>query len=251
MTGPYPDLEGIHNFRAVAPYPLAGGGRLRPGMLFRCGAPERMTEPDRAFLAESIGVSVILDLRHPDEFEYGGRNHPLQDRVTWLSPFPESTALADIIAELNGIHGIGPSAGRYFEYLAIGGERWARLFRLLAEPSTFPVLVHCTAGKDRTGVLVGMLMELLGASDADIAHEYALSDASLDRLIDYLIASGRPLEGSRDEIRARLSTPPERMAGFITLLREGYGGAEAYLRSQGVTAGEIAAIRLALVEASA
>ncbi len=243
MGDSLPALQGIHNFRAVGPYALSGGRRLRPGMVFRSGAPERMTEADRAVLADSIGLRLIIDLRHPDEFEYGGREHPLSDRVTWLSPFPESTRQQDLIAELNGLYGAGPSPSRYLHYLLIGGERWARIFRLLAEPASYPLLVHCTAGKDRTGVLVGMLMELLGASDDDIAREYGLSDASLERLIDYLLASGRQLEGTREEIRERLATPPERMAGFIALLRERYGGAEPYLRSHGVNSDEISSIR--------
>jgi protein-tyrosine phosphatase len=108
--------------------------------------------------------------------------------------------------------------------------------------------VHCTAGKDRTGVLLGMLMDVLGADDRDIAHEYGLSDASIDRLLAYLRSSGRQLEGSEEEIRARLATPPERMAGFIELLRERHGGAEAYLRKQGLEPGVFARVRELLIE---
>lgn len=248
MTDSLPVLEGIHNFRAVAPYPLRGGGRFRRGMVYRSGAPERMTEADRRLLAETLQVRVVLDLRHPDELELGGREHPLQDRVTALSPFPEAQRQQDLIAELNGLYGAGPSAIRYLHYLVVGGDRWARLFRVLADPASYPVLVHCVAGKDRTGVLVGMLMEVLGADDADIAHEYGLSDAELDRLISYLTAGGRQLQGTAEEIRARLSTPPERMAGFLELVRERHGGSEAYLLAQGVTPVEIETIRHLLTE---
>ncbi len=89
-------------------------------------------------------------------------------------------------------------------------------------------------------------MDVLGCHDADIAHEYGLSDASIDRLIAYLRASGRQLEGTDEEIRARLATPPERMAGFIELLRQHHGGAERFFKSQGVSTAAIASVRAKL-----
>jgi protein-tyrosine phosphatase len=169
--------------------------------------------------------------------------HPLSDRVVWLSIFREEWRQEDLIAELNGLHGPGPSPRRYLHYLEIGGDRLARAFELFAEEPRYPFLVHCTAGKDRTGVLVGMIMDVLGADPADIAHEYGLSDASIDRLLAYLRASGRQLEGTEEEIRARLSTPPERMAGFIELLHREHGGAEAFFRKQGVSEATIDRVR--------
>lgn len=242
------DPEGIHNFRVLAPYRLRGGGHIRANMVYRSGALELMTGDDSSRLADDIGVTTILDLRHPEEWGGGATTHALAERVVPLSIFPEEQVQADLIAELNGLYGNGPSPRRYLHYLQIGGTRFADAFRLLAKPESYPVLVHCTAGKDRTGVVLGMLMDLLGAFDEDIAHEYALSDASIERLIAFLESTGRVLEGTREEIRARLATPPERMAGFIELLRETHGSAAAYLQSQGVTAAELETIRQTLTD---
>lgn len=216
---------------------------MRPGRLFRSGALEPMTPRDREVLERVIGVRTILDLRHPDELAMANGPHPLSDRVVWLSIFREEWRQEDLIAELNGLYGPGPSPRRYLHYLEIGGDRLARAFELFAEEPRYPFLVHCTAGKDRTGVLVGMIMDVLGADPADIAHEYGLSDASIDRLLAYLRASGRQLEGTEEEIRARLSTPPERMAGFIELLYREHGGAEAFFRKQGVSEATIDRVR--------
>lgn len=241
------DLEGVHNFRALAAYALAGGRRIREGMIFRSGALELMSESDCAVLGDELAIRTILDLRHPDEMAARPDGHALNERVRPLSIFPESQRQEDLIAELNGLYGTGPTPGRYLHYLDAGGDRFVEAFRLLADEAAYPVLVHCTAGKDRTGVLLGMLMELLGADDEDIANEYGLSDASIDRLIAYLRSTGRQLEGTDEEIRARLSTPAERMAGFIVLLRERHGGTEAFLAARGVGAGEVARIREILV----
>ena len=236
------ELDGVHNFRALGPYRVRGG-RLREGMIYRSGALELMSDVDCACLGDELGIRKILDLRHPDEVAHRPDGHALNERVLPLSIFPETVRQDDIIAELNGLYGTGPTPGRYLHYLDVGGDRLAAAFRLFARESSYPVLVHCTAGKDRTGVLLGMLMELLGADDDDIANEYGLSDASIDRLIAYLRSTGRALEGTDDEIRARLSTPADRMAGFIQLLRERHGSTEAFLAGRGLRADEIGAIR--------
>lgn len=239
--------EGIHNFRELGPYPVRSGGVIRRGRVFRSGALELMTPADEALLSRELGIRTILDLRHPDELAGTPGAHPLSDRVIRLSIFSESQPQEELIAELNGLYGPGPSPRRYFHYLQIGGGRLARAFELFADEANYPILVHCTAGKDRTGVLLGMVMDVLGCHDDDIAHEYGLSDASIDRLIAYLRASGRQIEGTEDEIRARLATPPERMAGFIELLRQHHGGAERFFTSQGVPAAAISRVRELLV----
>lgn len=238
--------EGIHNFRELGPYPVRPGGVIRSRRVYRSGALERMTPADEALLSRELGLSTVLDLRHPDELAGTPAAHPLSERVVRLSIFSESQPQEELIAELNGLYGPGPSPRRYFHYLQIGGGRLARAFELFADEANYPILVHCTAGKDRTGVLLGMVMDVLGCHDADIAHEYGLSDASIDRLIAYLRASGRQLEGTDEEIRARLATPPERMAGFIELLRQHHGGAERFFKSQGVSTAAIASVRAKL-----
>jgi hypothetical protein len=201
-----------------------------------------MTVADCAWLRDRVGVRTILDLRHPDEL-LGAGAHRLADRVTAVSFFPEDQPQDALIAELNGRYGPGPSAQRYMHYLAVGGDRIARAFALVAQETAYPILIHCTAGKDRTGVLIGLIMELLGATPDDIAAEYALSDASLPQLLAYLEATGRRLEGTPEEIHQRLATPPERMAGFIALLRSQHGGAEQFFLAQGVEPATIAAVR--------
>ncbi|OAI44538.1 hypothetical protein AYO38_00120 [bacterium SCGC AG-212-C10] len=244
------DLDGVHNFRAVAPYPLRGGGTIRANSIYRSGALELMTEADYAWLANDIGIRRVMDLRHPDEFGEGVK-HQLAELVCPLSIFPETGTQQSIIAELNGLYGNGPSPERYLHYLQAGSHRFVESFQVLAEAETYPVLIHCTAGKDRTGVVVGMLMDILGASDEDIADEYGLSDASIERLISYLESTGRVLEGTREEIRDRLSTPPDRMAGFIILLRKKYGSAEEYLLSHGLPTSAVDRIRTLLTVSAA
>jgi protein tyrosine/serine phosphatase len=235
--------DGIHNFRELSGYVTSSGACMRPGMIFRSGALELMSEEDYAWLRDEIRVHTILDLRHADELAMRKGPHQLDAHVVSHSIFPETVKQDELIAELNGLYGPGISPGRYLHYLEIGGDRLAEAFRLFADESNYPFLVHCTAGKDRTGVLLGMLMDVLGCEDEDIAHEYGLSEAAIDRLIAYLRSSGRQLEGTEEDLRARLATPPDRMAGFIKLLREKYGSSEAFFKSKGISKEEIARVR--------
>lgn len=239
--------EGIHNFRELSGY-QAGGGAIREWRIYRSGALELMTDADRDWLAAELAIQTILDLRHDDELALRQGPHPLEERVRPHTIFPSTVRQEELIAELNGLYGAGISPQRYLHYLSVGGDRLASAFQLFADEENYPFLVHCTAGKDRTGVLLGLIMDVLGCSEEDIAHEYGLSDANTDQLIAYLVRSGRQLEGNEAEIRARLATPPEKMAGFIQLMREKYGSAEDFFLSQGVTKEEIARVRELLVE---
>ena len=249
MTLPMFQPEGIHNFRSIAAYPVRGGGHFKAHAIYRSGALERMTAADAAWLRDSAGVQTVIDLRHPDEMVGVSQDHGLADRVVPISIFSETQAQADVIAELNGLYGTGISGGRYLHYLEVAGERFARAFRLFAEAPSYPVLVHCTAGKDRTGVLLALVMDVAGVSEADIATEYGLSENSIDALIEYLRATGRVLEGTDAEIRARLATPPEKMAEFMRLLRAKYGTAADYLAAQGVSEAEFASVRGQILDA--
>jgi hypothetical protein len=211
--------------------------------VYRSGALELMTEEDSAWLTDELKMRTILDLRHPEEAASRGGSHALHDRVVENSIFRPDVNQADFIAELNGLYGPGISPARYMHYLEVGGDQMTRAFAMFGDEANYPFLIHCTAGKDRTGVLVAMIMDVVGASPEDIAHEYGLSDLAIDRLIAYLRSNGRELQGSEAEIRARLATPPEKMAGFVELLHAKHGSSENYFLSMDVPSATISNVR--------
>ena len=228
-------MEGLHNLRAVQGYATNTGGRMRPGRLFRSGAWERMTPRDDAWLRAH--VTTVLDLRHPEEVA-GAAAARLGDpppNVVYRSVFRPDIPMADFIAELNAVRGPGITSGRYLDYLKVGvADRFARCIELLADETCYPILVNCTAGKDRTGILVAFVMDLLGVDDEAIGEEYGRSNAAIDGLIAYLTQIGRTPEGDLDEVRARMATPADRILGFLAGVRTEYGSVRNLLAAEGV-----------------
>lgn len=229
-------MEALHNLRAVEAYPTNSGRRMRGDRLYRAGAWELITEADRSWLDENI--ETILDLRHPDEInsaaEYRTGDPPAS--VVYHSIFRTEVPLAEFTAELNGLHGSAISADRYLHYLKVGAaDRFARGVELLAEEDRHPVLINCTAGKDRTGILVALVMELLGVDDEAIGAEYERSNTGIEGLIAYLEQVGRAPQGTSEEIRARMATPSDKILGFLEGVRAEHGSVTDLLASEGVS----------------
>ena len=127
------------------------------------------------------------------------------------------------------------------------------MLRHLASPSEAPtpILTHCTAGKDRTGVLCALVLSLCGVPDDAVAHEYSLTDLGLghrrDEFVGNLTRSG-PLQGNRAAAERMVSSRPEAMLGTLALIRQEYGGVEEFVRGRcGLSDEEIEGIRRNLV----
>lgn len=130
-----------------------------------------------------------------------------------------------------------------------GAQPFASVLRHLASPTRAPtpILTHCTAGKDRTGVLCALVLSLCGVPDEVVAHEYSLTDLGLghrrDEFIGNLTRSG-PLKDDRAAAERMVSSRPEAMLGTLALIRREYGGVEEFVRGRcGLSDEEIEAIR--------
>lgn len=242
-------LKGGSNFRDLGGYRTAEGRIVRRGTVFRSAHLGSLTTEDRAALGQ-LGVRTIVDLRGVNEAaETPHCIDGVDCRVVGAHIEPgvgekirgavaDGSATPHLMMQFLTDH--------YRDYPRRCAPGFRTLFATLNDGTHRPLVFHCTAGKDRTGVLLGLVMDVVGVSADDIATEYGLSDASVDRLIDYLRSTGRKLEGTDAEIRARLSTPPDRMAGFMDLVRERFGSAEAYFRTRGIEDDAFARVRTLL-----
>ncbi|MFT7218627.1 MAG: protein-tyrosine phosphatase [Candidatus Azotimanducaceae bacterium] len=234
-------FEGCFNFRDIGGYTNEDGEVVRWGHYFRAGRQDRMSDIDLQGL-KALGVKTQIDLRKPDEISDQGRG-PLPDMGADyhnISVIPEGGT--DTLSRLVGDTGI--SGKRYLGYLEFGPESWLRLFAILAGSENAPIVLHCTAGKDRTGVSTAFLLSVLGVHRSVIEADYKLTNIDVPRQADFIESTvGYPEGMNRAAMLHAAGVPEEAMGDFLDGLDERWGGALGYLRSIGVGEETFQAVR--------
>jgi protein tyrosine/serine phosphatase len=206
-------IPGITNVRDLGGWPLVGGGRIRQGLIFRSSEMNShlsITAQGRYILEQQLGIRTDIDLRGSDELR-----QPVLDetRVAYFN-FPIQS----------------------YGYFA-KPENWAdyrEVFRLLANPQCYPLILHCWGGADRTGTAAFLLGAVLGVETASLVRDYELTSLSIWGERKY----------SSSEFQGFLKA----LAGFAAPGTDVQTQAEGYLRAIGVTAAEIASIRAIMLE---
>jgi len=240
------DTRETFNFRDFGGYTLSTGDKVRSGVLFRSGSLDRIADAEAHSLQENLSIQTIIDLRHPDEFNDNCSRGSLVDLVPnrySLSVIDATQTLHHHVEALNIAYGMGEKSHRYFALLENGERIWREVIQILLEPYSYPILAHCTAGKDRTGITAALILDLVGVAQDTISEDYAMSSASVDQLFNYLVASGRRPEGTSETAKSKMITKPKYMDDFLKLVYQKYGNAEGYIRHLGFNTFEIARIR--------
>jgi protein-tyrosine phosphatase len=129
----------------------------------------------------------------------------------------------------------------YVDALANDQLQFKQVFEAIAAAGQGAVLYHCTAGKDRTGMISAMLLQLAGVPRDQIVHNYAVSAYYLQPMIS--AATMSQMIKTQPAIAALMGSPPDAIEGFLDALDSRYGGSAAYLQAAGVSASDIAKIR--------
>jgi protein-tyrosine phosphatase len=239
-------FEGCFNFRDIGGYPAADGRRIRWGRYFRAGRQDRMTDRDLERVAE-LGITTQIDLRKPEEVRDQGRG-PLESLGAAyhnIAVIPDGGT--DQLARLVGDTGI--SGERYLGYLSFGTESWNRMFEIFGSAASHPILIHCTAGKDRTGVSTAFLLSVLGVDRTLIEADYVLTNRDVPRQVDFLERTMGLPEGVDRATMTRLAGVPENAIGdFLDGLDERWGGPIEYLREIGIDDTTMEAVREAFLD---
>lgn len=242
-------LENVFNLRDLGGYPTADGGRVRAGRLFRADGLNRLSDAD-ARVVQTLGIRTVVDLRTVAEREQWGAApaHLFDARslhlplISELWPTFEVTEDHDPVAYL---------IERYHEMTIEGSESLATLMRMVAtEPESVPLVFHCSAGKDRTGVAAALLLGLLGVPDEQIAADYAHSAVAMDDLVAWIRAKDPSAADSMttDQPATFLACPADAMARFLAELRDRLGSLEKYAESIGIDDDTIDTLRRGYVE---
>jgi protein-tyrosine phosphatase len=172
------ELEGTVNTRDVGGLPARDGMVVRPGRLLRSDSVHAVTPVDVIQLTEHYGLRTVLDLRTQRESDLDGVGPLAAAGVRRLdAPFVNGRALNPVK---------DTSKPAYLDYrtlTAIAADSLAQSLTALSEPGALPALVHCSAGKDRTGIVVALVLDLIGVDREAIIADYL---ATADRLEEVL-----------------------------------------------------------------
>lgn len=231
----------MFNFRDIGGYEGLDGRTVRWQRVYRADSPHRLDGDDEAVFA-TLGVRTVIDLRRPHEVDTYGRIRPADgleyhnihlEHQDWNEiPYQPDQGAARYLAD------------RYHDLTEQATAGFVAAIALLAQERTAPAVVHCMAGKDRTGLVCAMTLSLLGVRDTVIAEDYALSTAGSERLLAWL----RTQTGNDHLVPVPFFTcPAEAMQTFLTEFRQRHGSVEGYLRAAGLPADRIEALRANLL----
>ncbi len=242
-------MDGGHNFRDIGGYPAANGRHVARGLVFRSGTMSELSDRDHAIL-DSLGLKVICDLRSTSErsrrpsrlpeaaqYEIWSRDHLMS-----AGDLTEAMRRPDATPET--VRGMMIDAYRTLAYEQAPSYR--ELFLRIAR-GPLPLVFHCAAGKDRTGVATALLLDLLGVERAQIFADYALTDDFFARGCQ-LVASD-PVDDRLAQVDPAIWEPmmradPAYLAAMFVALEVRHGTVEAFIRDEfGLDDEDIAAIR--------
>lgn len=239
VTQRHVELEGCFNLRDLGGYATLDGRHTRWGRLYRSDALHTITEADARVL-EGIGLRTVVDLRGFGELKNLGE-FPLERLSVDLHHVPLFPTVREWTARIQTL-GPNPEPGAvYLDLTEAARDELREVVSLLARPATYPAAFHCTAGRDRTGILAALVLSSVGVPDETIVEDYVLTQ----RAVDAELATGIDHALSRYPIKQVVA---EDMIGFLSGLHARWGSAPAYLADIGVTPDELAALATNFLE---
>jgi protein tyrosine/serine phosphatase len=255
------ELDGVVNMRDVGGLPTADGGRVATGRLLRSDNLQDLTDADIDDLVERIGVTDVVDLRSNVEVQLEGPG-PLRARdlthhhhSLFRDDVREVTAAEALVLPWSKAAQAAVDAeprldddywaSHYLGYLAHRPDSVSAALQVVSR-SRGATIVHCAAGKDRTGTVVGLALSVAGVSDEDVVADYVATGERIERVMARLMARpayGEVLAGQPpDHHRPK----PETMQRILSVLAERYGGASGWLLAQGWGEDDVDALRASL-----
>jgi protein-tyrosine phosphatase len=235
-----------YNWRDLGGLPTTRGSRVRAGRIFRSDTLQEIDNSDAHRLANEVGLRTVIDLRLEGEVVREGRgsleNHSEVRHVNVplisVDPSVPGTAVPLITPEMLVPH--------YLGFLTVSSDSFGTIAEVLASEG-LPAVVHCAAGKDRTGVVVAVILDAINVQREAIVADYVRSretyplvHARLLRLKSY----GKYLDKQPTGVQ---DSAPETMSGFLDGLYSEYGSGDKYLQSIGVSKDTLEVLRQVLI----
>jgi protein tyrosine/serine phosphatase len=249
------DLDGAHNVRDLGGLPAAGGWS-QPGVLLRSDALDACTSGDVDHLVDSVGLAHVIDLRTKAERTERGRGllGDSKVRYTELSLIDEGQAAQRNTNRTEAfVAGQDPSrimADSYVQLLEMSAGSFVTALERIVAPGGTPVLVHCAAGKDRTGVMIALLLDAAGVDRGAIVADYADTHERMALVVARLRAA-RDFQKVAAEIPAFvMEARPATMELFLQDLDDRWKGASNFLIESGASEATLESWRSLFVDSA-
>ena len=254
-------LEGANNCRDIGGYPAEGGRHVRMGALFRSDRLSALSLDDLEELG-SRGIRTVVDFRAGPEIERDRSR--LWPGVTSHISLPVGDTVDGDISMVDQIFegrlrsvSEDDMAGLYLQMIGSYGERFAQLVAIAADVDHLPMLFHCTAGKDRSGIASALLLEALGVDRETVLDDYCLSnELRSHQRIKELAPEFAKINIDIDDVRAILSAPRGVMSAVLAEIDDRFGrlsncsaatGVEGYLLAHGLDPASLEMLRANLL----
>lgn len=235
----------VFNVRDLGGLRTPTGQSVRRGHLYRGDGVHRLREADLE-VARGLALQTVIDLRTAGEIGRGGRfpvdeypvswhSLPLLRRIWSDDELVATTGAADFLRD------------RYVDMLTEGADSLAEIVELVAHGQ--PVLFHCAAGKDRTGVVAALLLGLLGVERSEIVADYHVTAGAMAAFVDWLtLEHPEALDAMTSQPPEYLEAPPEAMAGFLDVIDQRHGSMKGLAEHLGVGPTTIERLRATLLD---
>lgn len=234
-------LNGTLNTRDLGGLPVAGHGLTRSGVFYRSDIPMALNGADLERL-RSLGLTTVIDLRQPQELERDPNSLAGTNGIDYqnVEIWGHIDAADDRPTDPYDITAF------YLRALDHAGPAFVRVLSLLAA-APGAALFHCTAGKDRTGLVAALLLESVGVDRATIVDDFALTHDRIGPLRERLLNDAEQNGVKREDFVRLLGATPELIGPALDHLDERFGGAVAYLKANGLAAEALETLRRKLL----
>ena len=236
-------LEGCVNFRDLGGYRTGDGRTVKWRRLFRSDSPSSLTDADVQTVTESLGLVSVVDLRSNAGTPSNDGRGLLAESGIGYHQFP--------FLEARGL--LPPTSGEEVEKRLTDMYQWilmnagalvAQAFATLAQPVNHPALFHCSAGKDRTGVLAATTLDVLGVAREQIVEDFLATNEVIDAILDRL----KRMPGFANSTREGIMAPRVAIEKYLDRTQSEFGGSKAFLLHHGVYQSTIDNFRESMLE---
>jgi protein-tyrosine phosphatase len=252
MTSPERlDLDGPANFRDLGGYPTEHGETTRRGRVYRSDSLSYLSDRDLALLRDEHGVRTVIDLRAGHEVADHGHG-PLSAHVRQLHlPIVDQTREPPQPAQSRRVLRRPPKYQTLDQIYALMlreyAERFGMVLRAISEPDAAPLVFHCAAGKDRTGLVAMLLLGLAGVPDELIVSDFAVTESRMPEIIARHGERAEAVDKLPEVAGQQYGAQPGTMHTVLATLREEHGSVEGYVRGAGVDAVAVDRLRALLL----